>query len=99
MEKAIPGCACLQEGGVARDGRGSSKCPYRNSPVRFPAKVGVVANLRETCVCGAAQRMWENKVHQDALGIGDRSVMDSFRKVGVRYRVSSLSSGELHGSS
>ena len=97
MEKAIPRCACLQEGGVARDGRVSSKCPYRNSPVRFPVKV--VANLRETCVCGAAQRMWENKVHQDALGTGDRSVMDSFRKVGVRYRVSSLSSGELHCSS
>ena len=62
--------------------------------VRFPVKVWVVANnLREICVCGAAQGMWEDKMHQDAFGIGDRvglktfCIMDSFGSVGVRDRV------------
>ena len=73
------------------------------SSVRFPVKVWVMANnLREICVCGAAQRMWEDKVHQDAFGIRDRvglktfCIMDSFGSVGVRYRVGSKSSCKLH---
>jgi len=71
--------------------------------VRFPVKVWVMANnLREICVCRAAQRMWEDKVHQDAFGIRDRvglktfCIMDSFGRVDVRYRVSSKSSCKLH---
>jgi len=47
--------------------------------------------------------MWEDEVHENALGIGNGvglkafRVMDSFRKIGVRDRVGSKSSGELHG--
>jgi len=71
MEKAIPGdvvCVALHvdrkaEGGER--GKGIFKVSVSQlTSVRFPVKVGVVANnLREICVCGAAQRMWEDKVH------------------------------------
>ena len=71
--------------------------------VRFPMKVGIVTNnLREICVCRAAQGMWENKVHQDAFGVGDWvglktfCIMDGFGSVDIRYRVSSKSSCKLH---
>jgi len=49
--------------------------------------------LSKICVCRAPQGVWEDKVHQDAFGIGDRiglktfGIMDGFGKVDVRYRM------------
>ena len=49
--------------------------------------------LSKICVGRAPQGVWEDKVHQDAFGIGNRiglktfGIMDGFGKVDVRYRM------------
>ena len=50
-------------------------------------------NLSKIRIGGAPQGVGEDKVHQDAFGIGNRiglktfGIMDSFGKVDVRYRM------------